>query len=93
MFVRHACLTVKTATVRDLRNSFPKIASWISDGETVEITRGGKLFARLAPARPYALKKFKMPNIKARLDEAFGAVCYESDDLEMGILESRGNLS
>ena len=48
--VRHACLTMKTATVRDLRNHFPKVAAWISEGQSVEITKSGKVFARLVPA-------------------------------------------
>ena len=40
---------MKTATVRDLRNQFPLVARWIEEGESVEITRSGKPFARLAP--------------------------------------------
>ena len=40
---------MKTATIRDLRNSFPTVARWIEEGECVEITRSGKPFARLAP--------------------------------------------
>src|SRR5882724_615439 len=43
--VRHVCLTMKTATVRDLRKRFPRIAAWIEQGQPVEITRGGKVFA------------------------------------------------
>jgi len=42
----------RTATVRDLRNSFAAVAKWIEDGEQVTITRGGAAFATLAPARP-----------------------------------------
>jgi antitoxin (DNA-binding transcriptional repressor) of toxin-antitoxin stability system len=38
---------MKTATVRDLRNRFPRIAAWIKQGQPVEITRAGKAFARL----------------------------------------------
>jgi antitoxin (DNA-binding transcriptional repressor) of toxin-antitoxin stability system len=38
---------MKTATIRDLRNSFPTVAKWIEEGECVEITRSGKPFARL----------------------------------------------
>jgi antitoxin (DNA-binding transcriptional repressor) of toxin-antitoxin stability system len=43
---------MKTATVRDLRNKFPRVAAWIAEGEAVEITKAGKLFARLVPATP-----------------------------------------
>lgn len=43
---------MKAATVRDLRNHFPRVAAWIAEGESVEITKGGKPFARLVPATP-----------------------------------------
>lgn len=42
-------LTVKTATVRDLRNDFARVAVWIGNGEEVTVTRAGKPFARLSP--------------------------------------------
>ena len=50
MRVRHLCITVKTASVRDLRNHFADVAKWIEDGEKVAITRNGAVFATLAPA-------------------------------------------
>jgi prevent-host-death family protein len=43
---------MKTATVRDLRNHFADVAKWIEDGEPVAITRNGKSFATLSPAKP-----------------------------------------
>lgn len=81
---------MKTATVRDLRNSFPRIAAWVEDGEPVEITRGGKPFARLVPIEPAEPKQFKMPDIKRRLEETFDRV-YDSEDIARGIAESRGD--
>ena len=41
---------MKTATVRDLRNSFATVAKWIGEGEDVAITRHGAAFATLSPA-------------------------------------------
>ena len=38
---------MKTATVADLRNNFRRISSWIEHGETVQILKRGKVFARL----------------------------------------------
>ena len=58
---------MKTATVRDLRNRFPRVASWLAEGEPVEITKSGKPFARLLPAVPEKPRRFKMPDIMARL--------------------------
>jgi prevent-host-death family protein len=42
---------MKTATVRDLRNRYKSLLSWIGAGEEVVITRRGKTIARLIPAR------------------------------------------
>jgi len=41
---------MKTATVADLRNHFRRVSAWIENGETVEIIKRGRPFARLAPA-------------------------------------------
>jgi prevent-host-death family protein len=82
---------VKTATVRDLRNSFPRIAAWVEEGEPVEITRGGKPFARLVPVEPQKPARFKMPDIAARLRKTYGDKVYDSDDIARGISESRGD--
>ena len=46
------CITMKTATVRDLRNNFASVAKWIEHGEQITITRNGKSFATLTPATP-----------------------------------------
>lgn len=91
--VRHVCLTMKTATVRDLRNHFPRVAAWIEEGESVEITKSGRVFARLLPATPKTRGKFKMPDIRARLQQTFGEARYDSSDLAKGLELSRGDLS
>ena len=57
--VRHHRITMKTATVRDLRNHFADVAKWIEHGEQVTITRNGETFATLSPApSASALKPF-----------------------------------
>src|SRR5215468_6347919 len=56
-FVIHAGITMKTATVRDLRNHFADVAKWIEGGEQVTITRNGVAFATLAPAKPQRRRK------------------------------------
>ena len=70
--VIHICLTMKTATIRDLRNRFPRVAAWIADGEPVEITKAGKLFARLVPPTPVKTPKLVKPDIMARLKKTWG---------------------
>jgi antitoxin (DNA-binding transcriptional repressor) of toxin-antitoxin stability system len=84
---------MKTATVRDLRNRFPQIAQWIEQGQAVEITRAGKAFARLVPAPPSKPRRFRMPDIMARLNQTFGDRCYDAADLAAGLEASRGERS
>jgi len=43
---------MKTATVRDLRNNFARLAKWIEHGEQITITRNGETFAKLSPITP-----------------------------------------
>jgi antitoxin (DNA-binding transcriptional repressor) of toxin-antitoxin stability system len=62
---------MKSATIRDLRNSFPRVARWIEEGESVEITRSGKPFAKLSPAPTAKLKKPPMPDFMERLRSEF----------------------
>jgi antitoxin (DNA-binding transcriptional repressor) of toxin-antitoxin stability system len=84
---------MKTATVRDLRNRFPRVAAWIAEGEPVEITKSGKLFARLVPARAGKTRRFKMPDIMARLRANFGDKVYSAEEVQVMIEESRGERS
>ena len=42
---------MKTATVRDLRNRYTSLLSWIGAGEEIVITQKGKVVARLVPAQ------------------------------------------
>ena len=91
--VIHICITMKTATVRDLRNRFSRVAAWIAEGESVEITKSGKPFARLLPAKPEKPRRFKMPDIMARLEQDFGDATYDAADVARGLSASRGDLS
>jgi len=40
---------MKSATVRDLRNKFARVSRWVEKGETVQILKRGKPFARIVP--------------------------------------------
>ena len=40
---------MRTATVRDLRNHYTNLLSWVSAGEEIIITQRGKPVARLVP--------------------------------------------
>ncbi len=79
---------MKTATVRDLRNRFPRVAAWIAEGEPVEITKAGKVFARLVPPKPPKLIK---PDIMAQLRETWGDRVFSAKEVaEMRAAELDG---
>ena len=54
---------MKTATVRQLRTSFPRIESWLAEGESVTITKRKKIVAQLTPPpvakRPDFARRFR----------------------------------
>ncbi len=63
---------MKTATIADLRNHFPRVFRWIEDGEQVELTKRGRVVARLVPATKAQPPKFKVPDFAAIQREVFG---------------------
>jgi antitoxin (DNA-binding transcriptional repressor) of toxin-antitoxin stability system len=89
--VIHICLTMKTATIRDLRNRFPRVAAWIAEGEPVEITKAGKLFARLMPPAPVKTPKLVKPDIMARLKKTWGDRVFSAKEVAaMRVAELEG---
>jgi antitoxin (DNA-binding transcriptional repressor) of toxin-antitoxin stability system len=40
---------MKTATVRDLRNNFGRLSKWLENGETVQLLKRGRPFAKVVP--------------------------------------------
>jgi prevent-host-death family protein len=82
---------MKTATVRDLRNRFPRVAAWIDEGEPVEITKSGKPFARLVPVVPEKPRKLVKPDIMAQLKETWGDRIFSAKEVaEMRAAELEG---
>jgi prevent-host-death family protein len=72
---------MKRATVRDLRNRFPRVAAWIAEGEPVEITKSGKPFARLMPPAPAKTPKLVKPDIMARLKKTWGERVFSAGEV------------
>jgi antitoxin (DNA-binding transcriptional repressor) of toxin-antitoxin stability system len=72
---------MKTATIRDLRNRFPRVAAWIAEGESVEITKAGKLFARLVPPAPVKTPLLAKPDILARLKKNWGNRVFSAQEV------------
>ncbi len=64
---------MKTATVRQLRHDFGSVIRCVEDGESVQLTKRGRVIALLQPA-PKATKRRKVqwPDFEARLKRIFG---------------------
>jgi antitoxin (DNA-binding transcriptional repressor) of toxin-antitoxin stability system len=63
---------MKTATVADLRNDFHRLSAIIEDGESIEITKRGHLFARLVPIKRKSREKLVKIDFMAQLKEMWG---------------------
>jgi len=66
---------MKVASVRELRNEFPRIEAWIHEGETINISKRGKVIATLVPALGATATQQGPPkkvDIMARLLETWG---------------------
>jgi antitoxin (DNA-binding transcriptional repressor) of toxin-antitoxin stability system len=63
---------MKTASVRDLRQDFPRILAWIEAGEEVAITMRRQAIARLVPLPQKKQPNRRMPDIADRLKKVFG---------------------
>lgn len=61
----------KTATVADLRNNFRRVSAWLENGESVEIIKRGRSFARLTPAVSAPSKPVKI-DFADQLHEVWG---------------------
>ena len=84
---------MKTATVRDLRNRFARLSAWIENGEPVEITKGGKVFARLLPAVESKPKKLVKVDFAKQLRRTWGDRVFSAKEVaEMRAAELEGDL-
>lgn len=65
---------MKTVTVRDLRYDFPKVEKLLRQGQSVDVTKRGKVVAMLTPkteAHPDA-GRAPLPDFMARLRAIYG---------------------
>ena len=63
---------MKTASVRDLRQNFPRVLAWIEAGEDVAVTMRRKVVARLVPEPAMSVKKPKTPDFASFQKRIFG---------------------
>ncbi len=73
---------MRTATVRELRNEFSKLESWLANGETIEICRRGEPVATLT--QPCSTEKTRKPTLDeliARRDRDSGGTTVSLEQL------------
>jgi antitoxin (DNA-binding transcriptional repressor) of toxin-antitoxin stability system len=58
-----------TVTVRDLRYDFPKVEALLRQGAEIQVTKRGKVVARLAPPKP---PERVLPDFMGRLRSIYG---------------------
>lgn len=73
---------MKTATVRDLRNNFAMIESWLGEGEEVRIEKRGEPIAVLKGLPRKAGKAFKMPDFEARRKAIWGDRVFSEEEVQ-----------
>jgi antitoxin (DNA-binding transcriptional repressor) of toxin-antitoxin stability system len=75
---------MKTATVRELRNEFPRIEAWVHEGESINISKRGKVIAILVPVSVSHSTQRRSPkvDIMARLQETWGGRVFTLEQIE-----------
>ena len=72
---------MKRATVRDLRNDFAKLETWLGEGEEIQIEKRGKPIAMLMPMRVTRAKEFVMPDFEARRKAIWGDRMFSEEEV------------
>jgi antitoxin (DNA-binding transcriptional repressor) of toxin-antitoxin stability system len=83
---------MKTASVRDLRQDFPRILAWIEAGEEVAITMRRQAIARLVPWPQKKQANRPMPDIANRLKRVFGTKIIPDETMKRIIDRDRGKI-
>lgn len=68
---------MKTATVRDLRNDFGKLETWLAEGQEIQIEKRGIPVAVLSPPK----KAFVKPDYRARLKRLWGDRVFTEEEV------------
>ncbi len=73
---------MKTATIREVRNEFSKLETWLAEGETIEIRRRGVPVAHLTRPVTETKKPVVWPDIRARQRRISGDRVLSQEDLD-----------
>ncbi len=82
---------MKTVTVRDLRNNFSKVESWLGEGEEIRIEKRGKPIGYLSATPRTNDKPGERVDYMARLHEIWGGRVFSEEEVrEMREYELEG---
>lgn len=81
---------MRSTTVRELRNNYTQVLRWVSKGEEVEVTRRGKVVAKVVPPVPVQPAEVDWSG-SAALDRKPWSVTLTSGQSAAILGESRGN--
>lgn len=63
---------MRKVTVRELRHEFPKVQAWVEAGETVQVTKRGKVVGRYTSDSEEVATPPKRPDFAARMKRICG---------------------
>ena len=81
---------MKSTTVRELRNNYAKVLKWVSKGEEVEVTRRGKVVAKVVPPVPTRPSEVDWTR-SAALNRMMWSTCLTSAQSAAILAESQGS--
>ncbi len=81
---------MKTASVRELRQKFGSLLTWIEEGQEIQITMRRRVVARLVPDRTKSRVKVRMPDFAARLKKIHGDKVINAENAQAILDENKG---
>jgi prevent-host-death family protein len=81
---------MKTTTVRELRNNCAQVIRWVGKGEEVEVTRRGKVVARVVPAAAAKVTAVDWSQSAAHHRPAWGRALTAKESAAL-LADSQGN--
>lgn len=82
---------MKTVTVRELRNSFSKLETWLAEGETIRIEKRGQPIGILSAWSTEASPPLSKPDFAARRRAIWGQRLFSDHEVAaMRVAEQEG---
>lgn len=72
---------MKTVTVRDLRNNFAKVETWLGEGEEIQIEKRGKPIGFLSATPKSGNNGAKRPDWAARRTAIWGSRIFSNEEV------------